>query len=104
MKSEEPKAVSAVGPTTREILPGVLVCADADSVARVAARYFVEWAWQAIGQDGRFNVALSGGHTPQMLFQVLASQEFRSQVDCGRLALFWGGALARPHRTRRAGL
>jgi 6-phosphogluconolactonase len=96
MKSEEPKAVSAVGPTMREILPGVLVCADADSVARVAARYFVEWAWQAIGQDGRFNVALSGGHTPQALFRVLASQEFRSQVDWGRVELFWGDERAVP--------
>ena len=95
-ESEKPKAVSSVGPVTREILPGLVVCADAESVARVAARYFVEWAWQAIGQDGRFNVALSGGHTPAALFRVLASPEFRGQVDWGRVEVFWGDERAVP--------
>jgi 6-phosphogluconolactonase len=95
-ESEKPKAVSSVGPVTREILPGLVVCADADGVARAAARYFVEWAWQAVGQDGRFNVALSGGRTPAALFRVLASPEFRSQVDWGRVEVFWGDERAVP--------
>jgi len=95
-KSEEPKAVSSVGPPTREILPGMVVCADVESVALTAARYFVQWAWQAIGQDAHFNVALSGGHTPEALFRVLASQEFRAQVDWGRVELFWGDERAVP--------
>jgi 6-phosphogluconolactonase len=95
-KSEEPKSVVSAVPVTREILPGVLVCADADGVARTAARLFVEWAWQAIGQDSRFNVALSGGHTPETLYRVLASQEFRAQVDWGRVELFWGDERAVP--------
>jgi 6-phosphogluconolactonase len=101
-KSEEPKAVASVGPVTREILPSVMVCADAESVARVAARYFVEWAWQAIGQDGRFDVALSGGHTPETLFRVLASPEFRGQVDWGRVELFWGDERAVPPESKES--
>jgi 6-phosphogluconolactonase len=101
-KGEEPKPVASVGPVTREILPGVIVCADAESVARVAARKFVEWAWQAIGQDGRFNVALSGGHTPETLFQLLASPEFRGQVDWGRVELFWGDERAVPPESKES--
>ena len=101
-KSEEPKAVASVGPVVREIMPNVMVCADAESVACVAARYFVEWAWQAIGQDGRFNVALSGGHTPETLFRVLASQEFRGQVDWGRVDLFWGDERAVPPESKES--
>jgi 6-phosphogluconolactonase len=101
-KSEEPKAVSSVGPATREILPGVIVCADAESVARAAARSFVESAWQAIGQDGRFNVALSGGHTPEALFKLLASPEFRAQVDWGRVELFWGDERAVPPESKES--
>lgn len=82
---------STVGPPSpRQILPGVMVVPDAESVARAAARMFVEWAWQAISRDSRFCVALSGGHTPKMFYQALASMEFRSQVDWGRVEVFWG--------------
>jgi 6-phosphogluconolactonase len=101
-KSEEPKAGASVGPVTREILPGVVVCKDAESVALAAARYFVQWAWQAIGQNGKFNVALSGGHTPETLFQLLASQEFRAQVDWGRVELFWGDERAVPPESKES--
>lgn len=101
-KSEEPKAVASVGPVTREIMPGVVVCKDAESVALAAARYFVQWAWQAIGQDGKFNVALSGGNTPATLFGVLASPEFRGQVDWGRVEVFWGDERAVPPESKES--
>jgi 6-phosphogluconolactonase len=68
----------------------VLLCHDPDGIARAAARSFVEWAWQAIAEDGRFNVALSGGHTPALFFRNLAMQDYRTVVDWGRVAVFWG--------------
>lgn len=74
----------------RELLPGVLVCPDAEELARTAARKFVDWAWQAIARDGQFHVALSGGSTPQALFRVLASPDFRGQIDWPRVHVFWG--------------
>ena len=74
----------------REILPSVYVCSDPAELARTAARRFVDWAWQSIVKDGNFNVALSGGSTPQELYRVLATPEFRSQVDWPRVHLFWG--------------
>jgi 6-phosphogluconolactonase len=80
----------------REILPGVYVCPDAAELARAAARRFVDWAWQSIVKDGNFNVALSGGSTPQELYRVLATPEFRSQVDWPRVHLFWGDERAVP--------
>jgi 6-phosphogluconolactonase len=80
----------------REILPGVYVCADAAELARAAARRFVDWAWQSIAKDGNFIVALSGGSTPQELYRVLATPEFRAQVDWPRVHLFWGDERAVP--------
>lgn len=74
----------------REVAPGILVCADADGVARTAARLFVEAAWQAIAKDHKFCVALSGGKTPAAFFRILATPEFRAQVDWQRVHLFWG--------------
>jgi len=80
----------------REVLPGVFVCADAAEVARSAARRFVDWAWQAIAKDGHFHVALSGGSTPRDLYRLLATSEFRAQVDWARVHLFWGDERAVP--------
>lgn len=87
---DKPVVQSTVGPASpRQILPGVLSVPDAEAVARAVARMFVEWAWQAISKDSRFCVALSGGLTPKLFFQALASAEFRTQVDWGRVELFW---------------
>jgi 6-phosphogluconolactonase len=80
----------------REVLPGVLVCSDAAEVARAAARRFVDWAWQAIARDGQFRVALSGGSTPREMYRLLATQEFRTQIDWPRVHLFWGDERAVP--------
>jgi len=80
----------------REALPGVLVCPDAAEVARTAARRFVDWAWQAIARDGQFQVALSGGSTPRQMYRLLATQEFRTQIDWPRVHLFWGDERAVP--------
>ena len=68
----------------REILPGVLVCSSPAEVARAAARRFVDCAWQAIARHGNFHVALSGGSTPREMYRLLASSEFRAQVDWPR--------------------
>jgi 6-phosphogluconolactonase len=74
----------------REVAPGVLVCADGPALARAAARLFVESAWQAIAKDKKFCVALSGGKTPAAFFRILATPEYRAQVDWQRVHLFWG--------------
>jgi 6-phosphogluconolactonase len=73
----------------QEILPGVRVYADPAEVARGAARLFVDYAWQSIAKDGQFMVALSGGNTPRAMFQHLASDEFRGQVDWAKVHVFW---------------
>jgi 6-phosphogluconolactonase len=80
----------------REILPGVQVYANPTEVARAAARLFVDYAWQSIARDGRFFVALSGGSTPRMLFELLASPEFRGQVDWVKVQVFWSDERAVP--------
>ena len=65
-------------------------------MARGATRMFIDYAWQAIAKDGRFLVALSGGNTPQQMFQLLASEEFRGQVDWGKVHFFWSDERAVP--------
>ena len=80
----------------REILPGVHVYASPMEVARGAARLFVDYAWQSIAKHGQFLVALSGGNTPRMLFEILASADFRGQVDWAKVQVFWSDERAVP--------
>lgn len=79
-----------------EILPGVYVYPDPAEVARGAARHFVEYAWQSIAKDGQFMVALSGGETPRQMFELLATEEFRGQVDWAKVHIFWSDERAVP--------
>jgi 6-phosphogluconolactonase len=53
----------------------VFVLEDGDAVAHAALRRFVAAAEYAIAAKGVFNVALSGGHTPERLFRLLAKGE-----------------------------
>jgi 6-phosphogluconolactonase len=64
--------------------------ADVESLSEAAAHEFVRCAREAIVARGRFTVSLSGGSTPKRLYQLLAGEPFRSQVDWGRVEIFWG--------------
>jgi len=51
----------------------IIICHDADELARKAAEQFVSLAGAAIARSGRFTVALSGGSTPRALYSLLGS-------------------------------
>ena len=68
----------------------IRVFPDSEALNTAAAREFVRCAGEAIAARGRFTVALSGGSTPKRLYQILAAEPFRSQVDWGRVEFFWG--------------
>lgn len=66
------------------------ICQDSDSLARQAAFEFVRLANQAIASSGRFTVAFAGGSTPRKLYELLASEAFRTQVIWSNVEVFWG--------------
>ena len=47
-------------------------------------------------------VALSGGNTPRAMFELLASDEFRGQVDWAKVHVFWSDERAVPPTIPRA--
>ncbi|CDM66020.1 MAG: 6-phosphogluconolactonase [Pyrinomonas methylaliphatogenes] len=61
---------------------------DLQAASRRAAELFVEIARQSIKRDERFDLALSGGSTPRLLYTLLGS-EFSSEIDWNRTHLFW---------------
>lgn len=68
----------------------VIIFPDAAQLALAAAERFIKIAEEAIQARGVFLVTLSGGSTPQMLYQLLASEPFSERVDWSRAHLFWG--------------
>jgi 6-phosphogluconolactonase len=78
---------------TLDILP------NAQSVASRAA----EWiAGRVAATADVFRIALSGGETPRLLYQELASPEYRDRIEWRRVELFWGDERFVPHTDERS--
>jgi len=54
------------------------------------ANYFATLAEQAIANEGKFSVALSGGSSPKKLYELLASEAFNKKVDWESVFFFFG--------------
>lgn len=54
------------------------------------ADYVVLIAHDSITSRGEFNVVLSGGNSPELLYEKLASIEYRSQLDWSKVNFFFG--------------
>ncbi len=54
-----------------------------------AAKKFIAAGRAAIEQNGKFIVALAGGSTPKSLYTLLASENFRSQIDWQKVFFFF---------------
>lgn len=70
--------------------PEIKVLPDPPAVAREAAERIVRIAQESIALDGRFSIALSGGSTPKMLFELLATEPYRSRIDWTKVEIFFG--------------
>jgi 6-phosphogluconolactonase len=80
-----------------EANPEVIVCADADEVARRAADRIVEAARAAVEARGRFTLVLSGGSTPEKLYGLLAASPYAEQILWEQTYLFVGDERLVPH-------
>jgi 6-phosphogluconolactonase len=68
----------------------IQICNDAESLSETVASFFVQRARHAVQTQGRFAVALAGGHTPERTYQLLARPPFRDQVPWADTHVFWG--------------
>jgi 6-phosphogluconolactonase len=68
----------------------VLLLSGAPELAREAARRFAELAETFTKERGRFTVALSGGSTPKVMFQILAEKYFAETLPWPSIYFFWG--------------
>jgi 6-phosphogluconolactonase len=64
---------------------------NSEDLARAAAEHFVARCREAVERRGSFTVALSGGSTPKLLFELLAdsNEPFRDQIPWPNIHFFW---------------
>lgn len=72
-------------------IPGgsVEIWEDPTEISRRAAEMFVGIAREAIAERGRFSVALAGGSTPRLTYELLASEEYVPRVEWDKVHFFW---------------
>jgi 6-phosphogluconolactonase len=82
-----PAKTPTVGPRARS---EVRIFAEERSLASAAADLVIAAAAAAIGESGRFLLALAGGSTPTPLYELLATGAYARRVDWSKVEIFWG--------------
>ncbi|RKQ42939.1 6-phosphogluconolactonase [Roseivirga pacifica] len=62
-----------------------IISSDAQGTAQAFAEFLID----QINQSNTLNIALSGGSTPKILFELLAD-EYEEEVDWNKVNLYWG--------------
>ena len=70
-------AIIQIGPTVEDVI-------------RKTAKQFITTAVEAIKHQDFFSVALSGGSTPQPLYEFLAKDPSADKLDWNKIHIFWG--------------
>ncbi|PHI20469.1 6-phosphogluconolactonase [Lewinellaceae bacterium SD302] len=73
--------------------PKLHIYPDNPAVARAFADYLTE---KLADHPGDFHLALSGGSTPKLLFQLLA-KDYSDKIEWSKLHLYWGDERMVPH-------
>ena len=68
----------------------IRIFSDLETLSQAAAEMFADLAQHAIASHGRFSVALSGGHTPRRLYEILAGSPYQQRIHWEDVYVFWG--------------
>ena len=71
-------------------IPPIKMFEDADELAEQLAIEFLNSVHQAVENEKKFYVALSGGSTPAHFFHKLASEPYREKISWQSVHFFWG--------------
>ena len=67
----------------------ITIFQDPSTLAKTAADLFISMSRKAIANNGRFSVALAGGTTPKLIYELLAGP-LVEDVDWTKVYFFWG--------------
>ena len=72
------------------IMKNVKVFEDTAKLNQEAAEFIIATANKAVNVYGRFTIALCGGSTPKGLYELLATEPYRSAMPWEDTFVFWG--------------
>ena len=72
-----------------------------ETLTIAAASLIVEIAHKSVDATGRFSIALSGGNTPQQLYELLALSPYNQQMPWTETYFFWGDERCVPLEDKR---
>lgn len=75
---------------------------DALALAHAAANLIVAESNKAVAQKNIFTIALSGGSTPKLLFQLLAQAPYKNNIPWKKIIFAFGDERFVPHRSRES--
>ncbi|WNI37948.1 6-phosphogluconolactonase [Chryseobacterium sp. SG20098] len=67
----------------------ITVFDDLEKLYKKAADVFVDLSKKSIQKKDRFVVALSGGSSPKAIFKLLATPEYKEQIEWNKVYFFW---------------
>ncbi|MFS4473219.1 6-phosphogluconolactonase [Chryseobacterium sp. T20] len=67
----------------------ITVFDDLEKLYTKAADAFVDLSKKSIQKNDRFVVALSGGSSPKAIFKLLATPEYKEQIEWNKVYFFW---------------
>jgi 6-phosphogluconolactonase len=70
---------------------------DAEELAHAAAVRFQTLAQSSVARQDRFSVALAGGNTPRRVYELLATDDFKQQINWPSVHMFFGDERPVPH-------
>ncbi len=70
--------------------PNIQVFPTPEALSEGAAKFIIELAQQSVAEKGRFIIALSGGSTPERLFQFFAQAPYSTLLPWQHTYFFWG--------------
>lgn len=76
--------------------PRIIIAEDHRAFIQQAADMILQIGQEALAKHGRFSMALSGGSTPQPIYQKLAEPDFANSLDWSNVHIFWSDERAVP--------
>ncbi len=74
---------------------------DKETISENLAGWICGLVTETLKSQESFSMVLSGGETPKMLYQKLASEKYKSRIDWARVRIFWGDERVVPFTDER---
>jgi len=75
---------------TRKSNMAIQVFKNTEEQNLAAAQLFADAAKESVAKSGKFNVALTGGSSPEKFYKLLAAAPFKEQVEWEKVSIYWG--------------